>query len=341
MRIQNSWRVCIDYRRLNQATRKNHFPLPFIDQVLEKLSRKSYYYFLDGFSDYMQIHITPEDQHKTTFTCPFGTFAYTRMPFGLCNALNTFQHSMISIFSDLLQDCMAVFMDDFTVYADSFDACLDNLSKVLTRCIDTNLFYEVFDVWGIDFIGPLIVSNGYSYIMLAVDYVSRWVEAIATKTNDAKVVVNFLKSNIFYWFGVPKELISYQGSHFCNKAMSSLLHKYGVIHRIATAYHPQSNGQAEVFNKEIRKTLQKITNPNRKNWSQLLENTLWAQRTAYQTPLGMSPYQIIFGKACHLPVEVEHKAYYVCNLQELDELCLEAYNNSRIYKQKVKKSHDQ
>ncbi|RDX74706.1 Retrovirus-related Pol polyprotein from transposon 17.6, partial [Mucuna pruriens] len=101
-RIQNSWRVYIDYRRLNQATRKDHFPLPFIDQVLKKLSRKSHYYFLDGFSGYMPIHITPEDQNKTTFTCPFGTFAYTRMPFGLCNAPSTFQHCMTSIFSDLL-----------------------------------------------------------------------------------------------------------------------------------------------------------------------------------------------------------------------------------------------
>ncbi|RDX86171.1 Retrovirus-related Pol polyprotein, partial [Mucuna pruriens] len=121
------------------ATRKDHFPLLFIDQVLEKLSRKSHYCFLDSFSGYMQIHIAPEDQHKTTFTCPFGTFVYTRMPFGLCNAPSTFQHCMTSIFSDLLQECMEVFMDDFTVYADSFDACLENLSKVLTRCIDTNL----------------------------------------------------------------------------------------------------------------------------------------------------------------------------------------------------------
>ncbi|RDY03363.1 hypothetical protein CR513_13058, partial [Mucuna pruriens] len=123
MRIQNSWRVCIDYRRLNQATRNDHFPLPFIDQVLEKLVGKSHYYFLDGFFGYMQIHIEPEDQYKTTFTCPFGTFAYTLMSFGLCNALKY----------------MEVFMDDFTVYADSFDACLENLSKVLTRCIDTNM----------------------------------------------------------------------------------------------------------------------------------------------------------------------------------------------------------
>ncbi|RDX98102.1 Retrovirus-related Pol polyprotein from transposon 17.6, partial [Mucuna pruriens] len=105
----------------------------------KKLSRKSHYCILDGFSNYMQIHIAPDDQQKTTFTYPFDTFAYTRMPFGLCNALSTFQRCMTSIFSDLLQDCMEVFMDDFTVYAISFDSCLDNLSKVLARCIDTNL----------------------------------------------------------------------------------------------------------------------------------------------------------------------------------------------------------
>ncbi|RDX73928.1 Retrovirus-related Pol polyprotein, partial [Mucuna pruriens] len=138
-RIQNSWRICIDYRRFNQAIRKDHFPLHFIDQVLEKLSGKSHYCFLDEFSSYMQIHIAPEDKHKTTFTCPFGTFAYTRMPFGLCNTPSTFQRCMTSIFLDLLQDCMEVFMDDFTVCVDSFEACLSNLSKVLKRCIDTNL----------------------------------------------------------------------------------------------------------------------------------------------------------------------------------------------------------
>ncbi|RDY05494.1 Retrovirus-related Pol polyprotein from transposon 17.6, partial [Mucuna pruriens] len=113
--------------------------LPLIDKVLKKLAGKSHYYFPDGFSGYMQIHIAPEDQYKVTFTCAFGTFAYTRMPFGLCNALSTFQCCMTSIFSDLLQECMEVFMDDFTVYVDSFNACLENLSKVLTRCINTNL----------------------------------------------------------------------------------------------------------------------------------------------------------------------------------------------------------
>ena len=97
-RVQNSWRVCIDYRRLNQATQKDHYPLPFIDQMLERLAGKSHYCFLDGYTGYFQIHIALEDQEKTTFTCPFGTFAYRRMPFGLCNAPGTFQRCMVSIF---------------------------------------------------------------------------------------------------------------------------------------------------------------------------------------------------------------------------------------------------
>jgi len=138
-RVQNSWRVCIDYRRLNQATRKDHFPLPFIDQMLEHLVGKSNYCFLDGFSGYLQIHIAPKDQEKTTFTCPFGTFAYRRMLFGLCNALGTFQRCMLSIFNDFLESCIEVFMDDFIVYGSSFDACLDSLDRVLNRCIETNL----------------------------------------------------------------------------------------------------------------------------------------------------------------------------------------------------------
>ncbi|RDX89864.1 gag-pol, partial [Mucuna pruriens] len=110
------------------------------------------------------------------------------------------------------------------------------------------LIYEIFYVWGIDFMGPFPISNGYSYILLVVDYVSKWVEATATKTNDEKVVVDFLK------FGVPRALISDQGIHFCNRPMSSLLEKYGVLHKITTPYHPQTNSQAEVFNRKIKKT---------------------------------------------------------------------------------------
>ncbi|GKA60846.1 reverse transcriptase domain-containing protein [Tanacetum coccineum] len=133
------WRVCIDYRKLNEATCKDHFPLPFMDQMLERLAGNEFYCFLDGFSGYFQIPIEPKDQEKTTFTCPYGTFAYRRMPFGLCNAPGTFQRCMMAIFHDMIEKTMEVFMDDFSVFGDSFSSCLANLDKMLKRCEDTKL----------------------------------------------------------------------------------------------------------------------------------------------------------------------------------------------------------
>ncbi|GKA80119.1 reverse transcriptase domain-containing protein [Tanacetum coccineum] len=124
---------------LNDATRKDHFPLPFMDQMLERLAGNEYYFFLDRFSRYFQIPIDPKDQEKTTFTCPYGTFAYRRMPFGLCNAPGTFQRCMMAIFHDMIEETMEVFMDDFLVFGDSFSSCLSNLDKMLKRCEDTNL----------------------------------------------------------------------------------------------------------------------------------------------------------------------------------------------------------
>ncbi|CAN6573190.1 unnamed protein product [Malus baccata var. baccata] len=138
-RIQTGWRVCIDYRKLNATTRKDHFPLPFIDQMLERLAGRAFYCFLDGYSGYNQIVIAPDDQEKTTFTCPFGTFAYRCMPLGLCNAPATFQRCMVSIFSDYVEKIIEVFMDDFSVFGESFDNCLDNLTLILKRCVKTNL----------------------------------------------------------------------------------------------------------------------------------------------------------------------------------------------------------
>ncbi|CAA7041499.1 unnamed protein product [Microthlaspi erraticum] len=130
-------RMCIDYRKLNSASRKDHFPLPFIDQMLERLANHPFYCFLDGYSGFFQIPIHPNDQEKTTFTCPYGTFAYRRMPFGLCNAPATFQRCMTSIFSDLIEEMVEVFMDDFSVYGASFSSCLSNLCRVLQRCEET------------------------------------------------------------------------------------------------------------------------------------------------------------------------------------------------------------
>ena len=138
-RLTTNWRVCIDYRRLNEVTRKDHFPLPFMDQLFERIYGYPFYCFLDGYSGYFQIEIAVEDQEKTTFTCPFGTYAYRRMPFCLYNAPATFQRCMLSIFSDLVEHIMEVYMDDVTVYGGSFEECLINLETVLHRCIEKNL----------------------------------------------------------------------------------------------------------------------------------------------------------------------------------------------------------
>ncbi|GKD36658.1 DNA-directed DNA polymerase [Tanacetum coccineum] len=138
-RLVTGWRICIDYGKLNDSTSKDHFPLPFMDQMLERLAGNEYYCFLDRFSEYFQIPIDPQDQEKTTFTCPYGTFAYRRMPFGLCNAPGTFQRCMMAIFHDMIEKTMEVFMDDFSIFEDSFSSCISNLDKMLKWCKDTNL----------------------------------------------------------------------------------------------------------------------------------------------------------------------------------------------------------
>nr|GEY06599.1 reverse transcriptase domain-containing protein [Tanacetum cinerariifolium] len=599
-RLVTGWRVCIDYRKLNESTRKDHFPLPFMDQMLERLAGNEYYCFLDGFSGYFQIPIDPRDQEKTTFTCPYGTFAYRRMPFGLCNASDTFQRCMLAIFHDMVEKIMEVFMDDFSVFGNSFENCLSRLDKMMQRCEDTKLcpnweknhfmvkegivlgykiskngievdkakidfiaklphpttvkgvwsflghasFYrrfikdfskisrpmthllekdtmfvffedcikafqtlkkklteapilialnwdlpfelmcdasefaigavlgqrlekhfrpihyasktltdaesnytttqkemlavvyafekfrsylimnkcivhtdhsalkylfakkdakarllrwvlllqefhfdvidtkgaenladlvkssnacqrqgkisqrdemtqnsiqvcEIFDAWGIDFIGPFPSSRGNKYILVVVDYLSKWVKVKALSTNDARVVCKFLKSLIAR-FGTPRAIISDRGTHFCNDQFTKVMLKYGVTHRLATAYHPQTSGQVKVSNRGLKRILERAVGENRASWSNKLDDALWAFRTAFKTPIGCTPYKLVYEKACHLPIELEHKAYWAlkhCNydlltagdhrkvqLSELNELRDQAYENSLIYK---------
>nr|GEV09295.1 DNA-directed DNA polymerase [Tanacetum cinerariifolium] len=398
-RLVTGWRVCIDYMKLNDDTRKDHFPLPFMDQMLERLAANEFYCFLDGFSGYFQIPIDPKDQEKTTFTCPYGTFAYRRMPFGLCNAPGhkisksgievdrakvdviaklphptTVKHAgfyrrFIQDFSKIARP-MTHLLEKETLFV-FFKECVDafnTLKKKLTEALifvvlDWNLPFElmcdasdfvigallissklvmkdllgaimvpisqqrkdempqntiqvceIFDVWGIDFMGSFPSSKGNKYILVAVDYFSKWVEAKVLPTNDARVVVKFLKSH-FSRFGIPRAIISDHETHFCNDQFTRVMTKYGVTQRLATTYHPQTSGQVEVSNRRLKRILERTVGENPASWA------YWALK------------HVNF----NLKTVGDHRKL---QLNELNELHDQAYKNPMIYKERTKKLHD-
>nr|GEX85556.1 reverse transcriptase domain-containing protein [Tanacetum cinerariifolium] len=229
--------------------------------------------------------------------------------------------------------------------------------KSLILVFICQLFTKMPMTWshGIDFMGPFSSSRGNKYILVAVDYLSKWVEAKALPNNDARVVVKFLKS-LFARFGTPRAIICDRGTHFCNDQFAKVMLKYGVTHRLSTAYHPRTSGQVEVSNRGLKRILERTIGENHASWSDKLDDTLWAFRTAFKIPIGCTTYKLVYEKACHLAIELEHKAYWAlkhCNfdlktagdhqkvqLNELNKLRDQAYENSLIYKEKTKNIHD-
>ncbi|XP_022870849.1 uncharacterized protein LOC111390094 [Olea europaea var. sylvestris] len=191
---------------------------------------------------------------------------------------------------------------------------------------------------------------------VAMDYVSKWVEAMASPTNDGRVVTQFLKKNIFSRNGTLWAIINDEGKHFCNHLFSALLAKQRVKHRVATPYHPQTCGQVEISNRELKKILEATVNASNTNWSKKLDDALWANHNAFKIPIGISLYQLVFEKTCQLPVELEYKAYWathmlnydmkvvgkkgIIQLNELDEFRLGTQENAKLCKEKTKTLHD-
>ena len=247
---------------------------------------------------------------------------------------------------------------DYSEWVKLCDRCqkIGNISIRNEMPLRGILVVQIFDVRGIDFMGPFPPSFGNLYILLAVEYVSKWVEAITCPRNDANKIVSFLQKNILSRFGTPRTIISDGGSHFVNKIFAKLMSRYEIKHIMSLAYHPQTNRQAKISNKEIRRILEKTVSSCRKDWSSKLNDALSAYRTAFKTPIGMSPYRVVFGKPCHLPLELQYKAMWaikklnfdfkiakeerLLQLNELEELRNEAYDNARIYKDKTMKWHD-
>ncbi|GJV00084.1 reverse transcriptase domain-containing protein [Tanacetum coccineum] len=180
------------------------------------------------------------------------------------------------------------------------EACqkIRNISKRDEMPLTNIQVCEIFDIWGIDFMVPFLKSHKFEYILVDVDYVSKWAEARALPTNDARVVVTFLKK-LFCRFGMPKALISDRSTPFYNKIIEKTMKRYGVNHRFSTSYHPQTGGQVENTNRALKRILEKTVKDNPGIWSRKLDDALWAFRTAYKTPTGTTPYKLIYGKNCH------------------------------------------
>ncbi|GJZ91911.1 reverse transcriptase domain-containing protein [Tanacetum coccineum] len=347
---------------------------------------------IQGYVSAVAIPIDPKDQEKTTFTCPYGTFAYRGMPFGLCNAPGTFQRRIMAIFHDMIEETMEVFMDDFSVFGDSFSSCLSHLDKMLKRCEDTNLVlnwekchFMVKEEAKPRLLRWILLLQEFDVIIhdkkraknLAADHLSRLEnphrdvlenkEITETFPLETLGMVTFRGDSSTPWFDDPYlfRIGADQVIRRCVYGQEAVDILTACHNGPTGGYHGANYTAKKVFDsgfywpsiyRDARLGHNGTVGEHRASWSDKLDDALWAFRTAFKTPIGCTPYKLVYGKACHLPIELEHKAYWAlkhCNydlktagdhrkvqLNELNELRDQAYENSLIYKEKTKRIHD-